>query len=152
MARSSMSVIWLLVVAVSSTCAAAEMRPVTPGWQELAVAKESAGIAITSRIDADVVSLKLGGGQVEVLRTDSALFAVDKRRIVLDHMALVDALRGKGADAALAAYRDFVNADLQKRGWKEVAAERTKISAAGKAPAIYWAVQVGLGPPASGRR
>jgi hypothetical protein len=133
--------VWLLAAAAaSSTCGAAEMRPVTPGWQEVAVNKESGAVAIQSRIDSDVISLKLGE-QVEVLRTDPTLLAVDKRRIVLDHMALADAWRGKSADAALAAYRDFVNADLQKRGWKEVAAERAKVPAGGNAPAIYWAVQ-----------
>jgi hypothetical protein len=137
-----MSAAWLLVAAsISSTCALAQTRPVTPGWQELTVNKEGSGVAVQSRIDTDVISLKLSGGQVEVRRTDIPTFAVDKVNLSLDHMALTDVVRGKGADAALAAYRDFVTADLVKRGWKEATAERAKFSAGGKAPAIYWAAQ-----------
>jgi hypothetical protein len=137
-----MSAAWLLVAAsIPSTCALAQTRPVTPGWQELTVNKEGSGVAVQSRIDTDMISLKLSGGQVEVRRTDIPIFAVDKVNLSLDHMALTDALRGKGADAALAAYRDFVTADLVKRGWKEATAERAKFSAGGKASAIYWAAQ-----------
>jgi hypothetical protein len=141
MARSLMSAVWLIAAAnVASPCAAAEMRPFTPGWLELTVAKESGGVAVQSRIDSDVIGLKLRGGQVEVLRTDLPIFAVDKLQLGLEHLALVAALRGK-PDAALSAYHDFVNSDLQKRGWKEAAAERARFSAGGKVPAIYWAMQ-----------
>jgi hypothetical protein len=141
MARSLMSAVWLVAAAtIACTCVAAEVRPFTPGWQELTVAKESGGVAVQSRIDADVIGLKLRGGQVEVLRTDLPIFAVDKHQLGLEHLALVAALRGK-PDAALSAYRDFVNSDLEKRGWKEATGERAKFSAGGKAPAIYWAMQ-----------
>jgi hypothetical protein len=136
----------LVASAASSTPGAAELRPTVPGWQELVVAKETAGIAVQSRISSAAIALKFGGGNAEVLRTDPALFAVDKLRIVLDHFALVDVLRGKPADATLGAYRDFVNADLQKRGWREVATERATFAAGGQAPAISWAMQVEVGP------
>jgi hypothetical protein len=142
MARSWMSAVWFIAAAtVSSTCSSAEVRPVAPGWQELTIAREKDSAALTSRIDSDAISLKLGGGQVEVLRADLPIFSVDKLEIWLDHMALVGALRGKPADAALTAYRDFIIADLQKHGWKEVATERAKFSAGGNLPAIYWALQ-----------
>ena len=135
----------LAAAVVSSTGAAAQPRPVAPGWQELAVTKETAGIAVQSRIDSEVVGLKFNGGNVEVLRTDPPLLAVDKRRIMLDHVALAEAMRSKSADDTLGAYRDYVNADLQKRGWREVAAERAKFSAGGRSPAIYWALQTEVG-------
>src|SRR5262249_13646545 len=128
MARSWMCAVGLLAAAaVSSTCALAQTRAVTPGWQEVTINKEGGAVAVQSRIDSDVVALKLSGGQVEVRRTDIPIFAVDKVDLSLDHMALTDAARGKGADVALAAYRDFVTADLVKRGWKEATAERAKI-------------------------
>jgi len=135
----------LAAAVVSATGAAAQPRPVAPGWQELAVTKETAGIAVQSRIDSEVVGLKFNGGNVEVLRTDPPLLAVDKRRIMLDHVALAEAMRSKSADDTLGAYRDYVNADLQKRGWREVAAERAKFSAGGRSPAIYWALQTEVG-------
>jgi hypothetical protein len=147
--RSLTSAICLIAAAsaLPPISGAAELRPTAPGWQELVVAKEAGGMKVQSRIEAAAIGLNLGNGNIEVLRTDpAAIVAVDKLRIVLDHVALVDALRGKPAAAALGAYRDFVNADLQKRGWREVAAERQTFAAGGQGPTIFWAMQAEVGP------
>jgi hypothetical protein len=144
---SLLSAIYLLAAAaMPSTSDAAELRPVSPGWQEVAVEKNEAGnVKLQSRAASAAIGLNLGSG-AEVLRTDPTIFGVDKLRIVVDHAALVDALRGKPAAAALSAYRDFVNADLQKRGWREVMTERQTLATGGNVPMIFWSMQVEVGP------
>ena len=146
MARLLILSVLLLTAAHLSPGDAAETRPTAPGWQEVAIAKDGPAITVTSRLNSDVISLKLGGGHVDVLRNQPALFSIDKRRVSVDHVALIEPLRRGLPDAALAAYREFVNADLQKRGWKEVAAERMSFLAGGRAPAIYWTMQTEAGP------
>ena len=90
---SLLSAIYLLAAAaMPSTSDAAELRPVSPGWQEVAVEKNDAGnVKLQSRAASAAIGLNLGSG-AEGLRTDPTIFAVDKLRIVLDHAAATGAM------------------------------------------------------------
>ena len=124
-----------------SASGAADLRPIAPTWQELDISSQENGATVVrSRAGTESIALRLGG-KVEVLQKDRPYFKVDDREIALDHLTLVDVWRNKSAEEALAAYRDYVNADLKRRGWRELTAERTKISAGAGAPALYWASQ-----------
>jgi hypothetical protein len=127
---------------VLSCCgSAAGLRPIAPIWQEIAISEEGGATVVRSRAGSETIALRMAGRQVKVLQNDRPFFAVDKLRILLDRLALADAFRGKPADVVLAAYRDYVNADLGRRGWRELTEERANIAAGTNALAIYWASQ-----------
>jgi hypothetical protein len=125
---------------ILSSSSAAELRPVAPVWQEIAISQEGAATVVRSRAGSETITLRFGG-QVKVLQKDRPYLASDSLKIWLDRSALADAFRGKPADEVLATYRDYVNADLKRREWRELTAERMTIAAGGNAPAIYWVSQ-----------
>ena len=115
------------------------------GWQQLAINQDATGVSLSSNIGTGAIALKFNSTQAKVLRNDPTFISVGDRRVTVDHLEVDNAFRGKPGDAVLAAYHDFINADLQRRGWKEVVSERTKFAAGGKTPALYWVMQAETG-------
>ena len=132
-------------VVLSSSGHAADVRPVVSAWQQLTLNQDGTGVSLSSNIGTGAIALKFSNAQTQVLRNDPTLISVADRRVSVDHLRLDEAFRNKPADAVLAAYHDFINADLQRRGWKEVVSERAKFATRAKVPALYWMMQAESG-------
>jgi hypothetical protein len=121
---------WLAAALVlSSPGRAADLRPVVSAWQQLALNQDGTGVSLLSNIGTGAIALKFNNAQAKVLRNDPTLISVGDRRVTVDHLGIDNAFRTKPRDALLAAYHDFVSADLQRRGWKEAVSERAKFAA-----------------------